>query len=358
VSVRQSALVAVTHRALVPLWRSLADDVVVIFTLHRFAGAGLNGAGDTVQRLRENLAYLRKRRFHIASLHDLINGAGSVAPRRRGPSVVFTVDDGYAEFAGHAAPVFAEFDCPVTVFLVTDALDKGTWYWWDRVQYCLGVTKLREVTLELGGQARTWRWHTPAERRACVLLMLEALKRIPESDKLRALRDLATRLEVDVPERATAEFAPMSWNDVRTCAQRGFTFGPHTMTHPMLTRVSDDQARGEILQSWDRVRAECGDAAVPVFCYPNGAYTAREVGILRNSGLAAAVTTTHHYASNRPVSEWSGDERFQTPRFGYREERERFVQVVSGLERLKMAVRHGRRGWLPVGAPNRPAPLP
>jgi peptidoglycan/xylan/chitin deacetylase (PgdA/CDA1 family) len=85
--------------------------------MHRFADAGLGVRGASIAGLRDNLAFLRRHRIRVASLAELLSPE-MADQRPRGPSVVFTVDDGYTDFARVAAPVFAEFDCPVTVFLV------------------------------------------------------------------------------------------------------------------------------------------------------------------------------------------------------------------------------------------------
>jgi len=45
--------------------------------------------------------------------------------------------------------------------------------------------------------------------------------------------------------------------------------GPHTVSHPILSRVGEGRSDYEIAESW-RVVAHETDAAVPVFCYPNG----------------------------------------------------------------------------------------
>ena len=50
-------------------------------------------------------------------------------------AVAFTIDDGYVEQATVAAPVFAEFDCPVTTFVTSGFLDRALWFWWDQIEY-------------------------------------------------------------------------------------------------------------------------------------------------------------------------------------------------------------------------------
>jgi peptidoglycan/xylan/chitin deacetylase (PgdA/CDA1 family) len=56
-------------------------------------------------------------------------------------AVAITVDDGYRDFLAHAHPVFSKYEIPVTVFPVSDFLDKRTWLWWDQVEYLFKQTQ-------------------------------------------------------------------------------------------------------------------------------------------------------------------------------------------------------------------------
>jgi hypothetical protein len=112
----------------------------------------------------------------------------------------------------------------------------------------------------------------------------------------------------------------------------------------MLPQVSDAEAEREILESWRVLRANC-TATVPVFCYPNGAYTEREVSILARSDLAAALTTKPRYAARSLFGAAAGHERFRISRFAYTENRPRLRAMLTGFERVNMAIQDGRDGW-------------
>lgn len=324
----------VTNDSLVPLWRPLARNLVAANILHRFADPELGVRGHSLAALRSSLAFLRRHRIHIATLGEVLTA--KVARQ----SVIFTVDDGYADFARVAAPVFAEFDCPVTVFLVTGAVDGACWYWWDRIEFTMQTTKRTRVELDLFGRTVTWQWQTPEERAIATSSMADALKVMPNEQKELTLVTLAERLEVDVPVKPTPRYSAMSWSDVRRCAEQGVTFGPHTVTHPILPAVADRDAKWEILESWRRLRSEC-TATVPVFAYPSGVYSVREVSILAESGFTAAMTTQPRYTSSAAFRADDLKTRFTVPRFSYTSDRAQFVQVVTGVERLKLAVRGG-----------------
>jgi peptidoglycan/xylan/chitin deacetylase (PgdA/CDA1 family) len=99
-----------------------------IFMLHRFQDAERGAAGCDVSKLRGALAYLVKNNYEFVTLVDLFERLAGRGPQPRGV-VAFTIDDGYIDQATIAAPIFAEFGCPVTTFVSTGFLDGKLWFW-------------------------------------------------------------------------------------------------------------------------------------------------------------------------------------------------------------------------------------
>src|SRR5690349_395452 len=121
----------------------------VVFMLHRFRAPGYGTFGHDVPTLRRALSHLRRKRYHLLSLEQLLRLAaeGEHVPDR---SVAFTIDDGYVDHAEVASPVFAEFDCPVTTFVTTGFLDGQLWFWWDRIEYAFTNTQKSRLSVVLG----------------------------------------------------------------------------------------------------------------------------------------------------------------------------------------------------------------
>jgi peptidoglycan/xylan/chitin deacetylase (PgdA/CDA1 family) len=69
----------------------------------------------------------------------------------------------------------------------------------------------------------------------------------------------------------------------------GFSFGSHTNSHLLLTRVSPDEARDEIVSSKRRLEEILG-APAETFCYPAGRHDAAIADAVRDAGYRAAVT--------------------------------------------------------------------
>jgi peptidoglycan/xylan/chitin deacetylase (PgdA/CDA1 family) len=255
-------------------------------------------------------------------------------------SVVFTIDDGYADYATAGARVFEEFDCPATVFVVTGVADTGGWYWWDRLRVALEVAERRTLEIEIGGRPLQLAWSDAASAAKAARAIVVRLKPVPDGERRQILDAIPSLVDADVPALPPARYAPMTWDEIRACGRGVTTFGGHTVTHPILSRADGAASRSEIETSWRRLSSET-TAAIPVFCYPNGEeadFGDRETQVLRELGMAAAVTSLAGYASVKAFHRMP-DGRFRLPRFSYGGDRNELVQVVSGVERMKMAVR-------------------
>jgi hypothetical protein len=148
----------VQNRLPEPDERSLAREA----TLVRFADPELGNAGHDPVGLRAMLSDLRRSGRELLPLQEIVRRAREGDFARSAP-VAFTVDDGYVDFATVAAPIFAEFDCPVTVFLVTGVLDGHDWYWWDRISFTLEETRHRTADICVSGRTMQFGWNSPKE---------------------------------------------------------------------------------------------------------------------------------------------------------------------------------------------------
>lgn len=87
-----------------------------------------------------------------------------------------------------------------------------------------------------------------------------------------------------------AELACMGWDDLRALADGGWEIGSHTVTHPMLTRVtSDDALREELVASRTAVERGVGRPCRAV-AYPYGDFDARVAQAARAAGYEAGAT--------------------------------------------------------------------
>lgn len=319
--------------------RHLQGDHATIFFMHRVRDGDPGIAGIDARCLRSGLAYLRRNRYELIPLTELFRRLAGDGPRLRG-AVAFTIDDGYLDQAEVAGPIFSEFDCPVTAFVATGFLDGITWLWWDKVEYVFSKTRRTSLAVELGGMEVRYDLNRGGGSRWANADFVARCKVVSDDEKHQAIARLAKEAEVELPSTAPSRYAPMTWDHVRSLERGGMTFGPHSVTHPILSRTEPERATMEVSESWRRIREEA-QHPVPIFCYPNGHHRdfgEREVAIVRKLGFVGALSSRAGFAE--PASfQRGGDIPFTIKRQPFPEELSMLAQYAGGIERLKHIVR-------------------
>jgi peptidoglycan/xylan/chitin deacetylase (PgdA/CDA1 family) len=108
-----------------------------------------------------------------------------------------------------------------------------------------------------------------------------------------------SELAQDEPE----QLETMTWEELRGHADDGITIGAHTVSHPHLPTLGDDELRRELRDSKDEIETALGRRC-PDFAYPYGEHDARVRAAAHAVGFERAYTLAH--------GNW--DDPFQLPR--------------------------------------------
>jgi peptidoglycan/xylan/chitin deacetylase (PgdA/CDA1 family) len=310
----------------------------VIIMMHRFRRPDSSYSGHELGDLRRTLTYLRKVGAQLVSVDTLIDevaraasGETGAGHRKDAVRVAFTIDDGYADLWEVAAPVFAEFDCPATGFVVPEVVDGLRWYWWDQLYWLMSRAARPRLELEIAGAPFVVEWQANTllaeHQRLC-----ERVKHVPTATMGNILRQAELVAEVPLPMSVPDEFRVLSWEELRAAERHGLQFGAHTMTHPILSQCEDDQASWEIGGSVDRVRRELRSPS-RIFCFPNGRwedFSERDMRLVRESGALAALTSSYgRVGSSLTPPEWERT-RWSVPRTPFSADFLRFARSIFG----------------------------
>ncbi len=82
----------------------------------------------------------------------------------------------------------------------------------------------------------------------------------------------------------------MTADQIREMSDNGFEIGSHTLTHPRLSNLSDEQLEREIRDSKHKLEDIIGRKVVS-FSYPYGDYDNRAIEVAKSSGYENAVST-------------------------------------------------------------------
>jgi peptidoglycan/xylan/chitin deacetylase (PgdA/CDA1 family) len=326
----------IASRPVSSLVTHLIGDGIPIFMLHRVTMDEKPGVRHTPAFLRRCLDYLGDNRFNFVSIETIIaclHGDASLPPK----PVAFTLDDGFMDQATIAAPIFMEYNCPVTIFLTTGMLDGKLWPWFDQVGYFLANARNTVISLKTSQGLQTLRLRKPEERLRVIHFIRDIMKEMADASIAEMLDHLTTATQVEIPDEVPEEHRPLTWNMARQLEKKGVRFGPHTVSHRILSRLDAADMKFEITASWQRLREELVSPC-PVFCYPNGKYADfgdREIETVKETGFIGALSSLPKQV-NRGAA---GDHLFRLPRLALPKSFDDFVQYCGWIQHAKEMLR-------------------
>lgn len=210
---------------------------------------------------------------------DVLERGVPLPPR----AVLVTFDDAYCDFEEHAWPILQRHHIPVTLFVPTAYPDHPRRrLWWDQLYEVLSSTTQSVVETPVGRLPLT----TPTARRRAFKRLRDYVKSLPHAQALDWVDSVSEQLRIT----PSADNHILGWERLRRLAGQGVTLCPHTETHPLLNRMSVDEARREALASWRTLEDRIGPI-LPVFAYPGGGFTPELARALRADGFRLGFTT-------------------------------------------------------------------
>lgn len=240
--------------------------------------------------------------FNVLPLHEAVERLKRQALPARALSITF--DDGYVDNAEVAAPILNRLGLHATFFVATGFFD-GRNMWNDRLIEAIRACPHARVDFRPLGLG--------VEDLGSVEKRRDAIRRVLRLTKHQQplMREAAVQGVEEACAASPTTPLMMRPEHVARLAASGFDVGAHTVTHPILSRLTTEDARREIAGSKADVEAIIGRPA-RLFAYPNGVpnqdYTAAHVALVRKCGFVAAVSTAWGVAA-------AGADVFQLPRF-------------------------------------------
>jgi len=227
------------------------------------------------------------RHYNIVSANEVtawITDGRSLPPK----AALVTFDDGYLDNYSNAYPVLHRRGIPAIIFLASDYMESSTPFYWDLIAHCFISTRLDHVTIPKAGFLS---WKDEASRDQVVRQVVERMKTLPESEKQGIVDAVPDLLNVSVSNDHFRGIF-LTWENIREMAASGIEMGAHTASHPILTRISLDLAKSEIVNSKKRIEEEL-NRRVTSFAYPNGQrsdFSDSVIDAVKSSDLQAAYT--------------------------------------------------------------------
>jgi peptidoglycan/xylan/chitin deacetylase (PgdA/CDA1 family) len=290
----------------------------------------------TPERFAEQLDFLRDE-CSVVRLADVTSAADRQSSTR--PAVAVTFDDGYADNLANAKPELERYECPATVFVCTGNVGTRREFWWDELERIFltdtDLPERFELTIDgtpfaaaipralAGNDGCAVKDPGDLSGRHFIYRHLWALLRpVRVAERDRVMAELRQWAGTGQGERES--YRCLAPDEVSALTANGLVeIGAHTVSHPVLARLSAAEQRAEIRESQATLSKLVG-GPVESFAYPygeEGDYDESTEAELAAAGFERACTT-------RPAPVRPDVSRFRIPRL-----------VVRNWDRSEFAAR-------------------
>ena len=301
---------------------------LLILTYHRFS-RGQDASKSSASDFESHLQYLSVHN-NVLSLAEAVESLknGKLLPPN---ATVITIDDGYRDAYEIAFPKLKKYGFPATVYAITDFVDQKIWLWTDLMRYVMAKTDDTEISLDFGsGDVVQAKLNDGVKRLETANRINERLKKMPNAEKDAKIAEIARQLKVEVPSVPPPEFAAMTWDKAREMDADGVRIESHTVTHPILTNISQTELDFELGTAKTRLEEQLC-RPVDHFCYPNGSLNDTVRRAAATAGYVSAVTTAYGFNNG-------GNDKLLLNRIDAQSAIESFAQSASGFEAVKQRV--------------------
>jgi peptidoglycan/xylan/chitin deacetylase (PgdA/CDA1 family) len=322
---KRLALGAMRRCGLFSLARSLSAKKARILMYHNFSGPNAQPGALSNQAIRSQFNFLQ-RHYRVVPLLQIAEQLASGKPLDD-HIVALTIDDGRRDFYQYMFPLLREFKFPATFFVVSSFIRGENWIWTDKILW-LSQQPKPPAALVSGGLDE-------------VFCSLNAMRPQARNAQIQAI---AAGAGITIPAQAPPLFAPCSWNELREMADSGLVnIGSHTVTHPILSSITDEESWQELSES--RHQIEEGMGRTPEsFCFPNGMpgdFRPSQLLQIADAGYKCSVVASFGMVDN-------GGDRFRLPRLGMGSKSEpiefsKFLDGVAYYQRRFKSLLRGRK---------------
>jgi peptidoglycan/xylan/chitin deacetylase (PgdA/CDA1 family) len=264
---------------------NLIEQPVVVLAYHRVMvpQTDFHSLAVSPENFRSHMEHL-KRNFNVVRFEEDWSAL-------KKPAVAVTFDDGYADNARDALAIIEETGVPATFFISTGNIGSTREFWWDELErLVLGkATYPLRFQLKDPKHGKTWSTATYKARKSMYWDIHQSAKRTDAERRTGWLKQVREWAGSD--EAANETNRSLTYEELTALAKsRWVTIGAHTVTHPTLAFLTEDEQRHEIVSSRQQLEKLTG-REIAVFSYPfggKGDYDLKTCRICREAGFLKA----------------------------------------------------------------------
>lgn len=244
-----------------------------------------------------------KRNFDVVKLSEGIRRLYQDDIYR--PTLSVTFDDGFQNNFNVVFPIVKELQIPITIFLTSNYINTGKTLWFCRLNAALANTNKKVIEID----KKLLPLCSKEDKIQANRYLQQFLKSFPAINLDEKCSEVLAKLgsKCDIEFEIDSPYRMLDIPSIIRMDNSGLVeFGCHTHTHCILSKISEDNRKKEVITSKTSVESLITSKACRLFAYPNGGITDIPncpEEILRPCEIEAAVTTMEG-KNDKNISRW------------------------------------------------------
>ena len=216
----------------------------------------------TPDEFNKQMAFVSKN-FNVINFKilDQIISSGNKLPSN---SLIVTFDDGYADNFEMALPVMNKYGITATIFVTINNVESQKTYWFEKIVYQMKKMTPRELSLN-SRKFKVDKYNRMEMAKSIIAFLME----VPEPDRIVCIKELDMQTGIDVSSSDLEYAKPLTWEMIKNLDKAGIEIGSHTLTHPILSKMSDEDIINELSESKRILEDKIGKEVISI-SYPVG----------------------------------------------------------------------------------------
>lgn len=230
--------------------------------------------------LERTIQYYRDNNYRFVSL-DEVAAILESGKRTKSPFVCFTFDDGYADNYEAAYPIFKKYNCPFAIYITTDFPDQKAIIWW----YVLEDILMQHDTIRLG-DGNEYRCKTLEEKNETFRFFHKKINQLDPRRIESTFNDWFSGYDFSFVQKG--KDLSLTPEQIQILASDSLcTIASHTVSHPLLTNLTEEQQAGELTESKYKLE-QLIHKPVNHFAYPFGNHDDNSIRIAEQADYKTA----------------------------------------------------------------------
>jgi peptidoglycan/xylan/chitin deacetylase (PgdA/CDA1 family) len=246
--------------------------------------------------------------------------------------VILTIDDGYRDFYEIAYPIIKKMNLSATFFSTVNFISRKIWLWPDRISYALDETSNTKFTYTLGKKVIDCDLSSSESAFKVWKLFSDYCIKISDEKKWELIKELEKFLCVCLPKSPPSEYSAVTWEQLAEMSKNGIEIGSHTLNHPILSKIKEENLYDEINLSKTYLEDKLCKEIVS-FCYPNSAPD--DI----NKKVIEQVKKAKYKGAVFGLLPGNFDDLYSIPRISAESDRVNFLWKLSGMESVVEQIR-------------------